>query len=50
MSMVFFGWIRIRHIKHVGLSVAEQWIRDCRSLWPRRFDRLGDLLAQLDEN
>jgi hypothetical protein len=50
MSMVFFGWIRIRHIKPAGLSAAEQWIADRRSIWQRRFDRLDDLLAQPDEN
>jgi hypothetical protein len=28
----------------------EQWIRDRRSKWELRLDRLGDLLAEEDEN
>jgi hypothetical protein len=28
-----------------GLSVVEKWIRDRRSSWERKLDRLGDLLA-----
>lgn len=28
-----------------GLSVAEQWIKDRRTSWERKFDRLGELLA-----
>jgi hypothetical protein len=29
---------------------VEQWIADRRSVWERRLDRLGDLLAESDEN
>jgi hypothetical protein len=29
-----------------GLRAAEKWIADRRSLWERKFDRLGDLLAE----
>jgi hypothetical protein len=36
-------------IEPAGLSVAERWIGDRRSMWERRFDRLGDLLAEPDE-
>src|ERR1700731_3608990 len=32
-----------------GLSAVEQWIGARRSMWERRFDRLGDLLAGPDE-
>jgi hypothetical protein len=28
------------------LAVVEKWIRDRRSSWERRFDRLGELLAE----
>jgi hypothetical protein len=31
-----------------GLAAAEQWINERRSLWERRFDRLGDVLAEQD--
>jgi DNA-binding transcriptional ArsR family regulator len=43
------GRVRTCHIETSGLSVAEQWIRDRRTIWDRRLDRLGDLLAESDE-
>jgi DNA-binding transcriptional ArsR family regulator len=43
------GRVRTCRIEPSGLSVAEQWIEDRRSLWEKRFDRLGDLLAESDE-
>lgn len=36
------GRVRTCRIEPAGLSVAEQWIRDRRSMWERRSDRLGD--------
>jgi DNA-binding transcriptional ArsR family regulator len=44
------GRVRTCRIESAGLSVAEQWIADRRAVWERRFDRLGDLLAETDEN
>ena len=44
------GRVRTCGIEPAGLSVAAQWIADRRSIWERRFDRLGDLLAESDEN
>src|SRR5215470_14418392 len=44
------GRVRTCRMEPKGLSVAEQWIGDRRSLWERRFDRLGDLLAEPDES
>jgi hypothetical protein len=29
-----------------GLSVVEKWIQDRRTMWERKFDRLGDLLSE----
>jgi hypothetical protein len=29
--------------------VAERWIDERRSMWEKRFDRLGDLLAEPEE-
>jgi DNA-binding transcriptional ArsR family regulator len=43
------GRVRTCRIEPSGLSVAERWIEDRRSLWEKRFDRLGDLLAEPDE-
>ena len=44
------GRVRTCRIEPGGLSVAEQWIADRRSMWERRLDRLGDLLAEPDES
>ena len=43
------GRVRSCRIEPAGLDAMEQWIRDRRSVWERRLDRLGDLLAGLDE-
>jgi DNA-binding transcriptional ArsR family regulator len=43
------GRVRTCHIEPAGLSVVEKWIGDRRSMWERRFDRLGYLLAEPDE-
>jgi DNA-binding transcriptional ArsR family regulator len=43
------GRVRTCRIEPEGLSVVERWIADRRSIWERRFDRLGDLLAETDE-
>ncbi|HTY85287.1 MAG TPA: metalloregulator ArsR/SmtB family transcription factor [Silvibacterium sp.] len=40
------GRVRTCRMEAKGLSVAEQWINERRSLWERRFDRLGDLLVE----
>jgi DNA-binding transcriptional ArsR family regulator len=44
------GRVRTCSIEPAGLSLVEQWIEDRRSLWEQRFDRLGDLLAEPDED
>jgi hypothetical protein len=36
-------------LKRTGLSEAERWISERRSMWERRFERLGNLLAEPDE-
>jgi DNA-binding transcriptional ArsR family regulator len=43
------GRVRTCRIEPAGFSVAEQWIGDRRSMWERRLDRLGNLLAEPDE-
>ena len=43
------GRVRTCRIAPAGLTVAEQWIADRRSIWERRFARLGDLLAEPGE-
>ena len=43
------GRVRTCRMETRGFSVAERWIGDLRSLWERRLDRLGDLLAESGE-
>ena len=43
------GRVRTCSLQPAGLSVVQQWIGDRRSMWERRFDRLGDLLAEPDK-
>ena len=43
------GRVRTCRIERAGFSVLEQWISAQRSLWERRLDRLGDLLAESDK-
>jgi DNA-binding transcriptional ArsR family regulator len=38
------GRVRTCRIETAGFAALEQWIRDRRSMWERRLDRLGDLL------
>jgi len=44
------GRVRTCRIEPAGLAAAQQWISARRSTWERRLDRLGDLLAEPDEN
>jgi DNA-binding transcriptional ArsR family regulator len=44
------GRVRTCRIEPGGLAAAEKWIGDRRSMWERRLDRLGDLLAKPDES
>jgi DNA-binding transcriptional ArsR family regulator len=41
------GRVRTCRIEPAGFSAAEQWIRDRRTFWERRLDRLGDLLDEI---
>ena len=43
------GRVRTCRIEPAALRPVEQWISARRSSWERRFDRLGDYLAE-DEN
>src|SRR5690349_1986922 len=40
------GRIRTCRIEPKGLEVAAQWLRERRTVWEKRLDRLGDLLAE----
>jgi DNA-binding transcriptional ArsR family regulator len=43
------GRVRTCQLEAAGLSVADKWIEERRATWERRFDRLGELLAEDDE-
>jgi predicted transcriptional regulator len=43
------GRVRTCQIDTRGLSIAQKWIHDRRSLWERRLDRLGSILAGTDK-
>ena len=43
------GRVRTCRIETAGFSALERWIGDHRSIWERRLDRLGALLAESDE-
>ncbi|HEU5099084.1 MAG TPA: metalloregulator ArsR/SmtB family transcription factor [Roseiflexaceae bacterium] len=40
------GRVRTCQIDPAGLNLAADWIAERRSLWERRLDRLGDILAE----
>jgi DNA-binding transcriptional ArsR family regulator len=44
------GRVRSCRIEPAGLDAMEQWIRNRRSVWELRLDRLGDSLGVHDEN
>jgi DNA-binding transcriptional ArsR family regulator len=44
------GRVRTCRIETRGLTVAERWIDERRSLWERRLDRLGEVLAEPEED
>jgi DNA-binding transcriptional ArsR family regulator len=43
------GRVRTCQIDPRGLAAAQKWISDRRSMWERRLDRLGDILAESNE-
>jgi DNA-binding transcriptional ArsR family regulator len=43
------GRVRTCRIEAAGFNALEQWIRNHRTQWERRLDRLGDLLAEEDK-
>jgi DNA-binding transcriptional ArsR family regulator len=40
------GRVRTCQIAPEGLDVLERWIREHRTTWERRIDRLGQLLGE----
>jgi DNA-binding transcriptional ArsR family regulator len=44
------GRVRTCRLEPNGLKLAERWIAERRTLWERRLDRLGELLAKDDQS
>lgn len=44
------GRVRTCRLEERGLAAAEGWITQRRASWERRLDRLGELLADEDED
>ncbi|HEX4309859.1 MAG TPA: metalloregulator ArsR/SmtB family transcription factor [Acidobacteriaceae bacterium] len=43
------GRVRTCRIHPAGFDALERWVRDHRTVWERKLDRLSDLLAEEDE-
>lgn len=43
------GRVRTCSLDPAGFSAAEQWMRERRTRWEKRLDRLGNLLAESDD-
>lgn len=43
------GRVRTCRIESAGFDALEQWIRNHRTVWERKLDRLGALLAEEDQ-
>jgi len=43
------GRVRTCRIEPAGFDALDRWIRDHRSVWERKLDRLGALLEEEDE-
>lgn len=43
------GRVRTCRVEPAGLSVVEKWVTERRTLWEKRFDRLGDLLSEEED-
>ena len=44
------GRVRTCRIDAAGFQALEQWIRDHRTAWERKLDRLGQFLAEEEES
>ena len=44
------GRVRTCRIEAAGFQALEQWIRDHRTAWERKLDRLGHFLAEEEES
>jgi DNA-binding transcriptional ArsR family regulator len=50
VSTIKIGRVRFCSIEPKGLRAAEKWMAERRAVWRKRFDRLGAVLAEQEEN
>jgi len=43
------GRVRTASVNTAGLDVLSEWVREQRSLWEQKLDRLGEMLAEEDD-
>jgi DNA-binding transcriptional ArsR family regulator len=43
------GRVRVCRLEPGGFGALEQWIREHRTVWERKLDRLGEMLGEEDE-
>jgi DNA-binding transcriptional ArsR family regulator len=44
------GRVRTCRLESAGFYAVEQWVAEHRAVWDRRLDRLGDLLAEPEDD
>jgi len=44
------GRVRTCRLEPAGFRALEQWIRDHRTVWERKLDRLGEVLAEENDD
>ncbi|MGA8037851.1 MAG: metalloregulator ArsR/SmtB family transcription factor [Candidatus Acidiferrales bacterium] len=42
------GRVRTCRLESTGLTLASDWLANCRTMWEQRFDRLGELLNEVE--
>lgn len=43
------GRVRTCRIEPAGFTLLERWIRDHRTIWERRLERLGNVIAEAED-
>jgi DNA-binding transcriptional ArsR family regulator len=43
------GRVRVCRLETAGFRALEQWVRDHRTAWEKKLDRLGEMLAAEDK-
>ena len=49
VSTLKLGRVRTASVNTAGLEVLSEWVRERRSTWERKLDRLGETLAEMGD-